>query len=91
MKCLDFFIFTQLCRYLITNFYIYIGPPQDTEDPVGPYPVIVKRGEQIVPVVQAYAFTKYLGKLILTFNTENRLINAVGGPILLDQTIPQGN
>lgn len=80
-----------LLKYLMTYFYIYVGPPQDTEDPVGPYPIIIKRGEQIVPVVQAYAFTKYLGKLILTFNTENRLINAVGEPILLDQTIPQGN
>lgn len=72
-------------------FCIYIGPPQDTENPVGPYPVIVNRGEQIVPVVQAYAFAKYLGKLILTFDTENHLISAVGGPILLDQTVPQSN
>lgn len=58
--------------------------------PVGPYPVIEKRGDRIVPVVQAYAFTKYLGKLILTFNGEKRLVSAVGGPILLDQTVPQG-
>jgi len=43
-----------------------------------------------VPVVQAYAFTKYLGKLVLTFNSQKRLISAVGGPIFLDQTIPQG-
>lgn len=43
-----------------------------------------------MPVVQAYGFTKYLGKLVLTFNGENRLINAVGGPIFLDQTISQG-
>jgi len=40
--------------------------------------------------VQASENAKYLGKLVLTFNSENCLINAVGGPIFLDQTIPQG-
>jgi len=66
------------------------GPPQDVEKPAGPYPVIEKRGAQIVPVVQAYKFAKYLGKLVLTFDSEKRLVSAVGGPILLDQTVPQG-
>lgn len=40
--------------------------------------------------MQAYAFAKYLGKLVLTFNDQKRLISAVGGPIFLDQTIPEG-
>lgn len=70
---------------------LLIGTAQDTETPVGPYPIIEKRGGRIVPVVQAYAFAKYLGKLVLTFDSENRLISAVGGPILLDKSIPQGN
>lgn len=52
--------------------------------------MIEKRGEQIVPVVQAYALAKYLGKLVLTFNSEKQLVSAVGGPILLDQTVSQG-
>jgi len=68
---------------------LFSGTPQDTEQPSGPYPIIERRGEQIVPVVQAYAFTKYLGKLVLTFNSQKRLTSAVGGPIFLDQTIPQ--
>lgn len=72
-----------------SHSYLNSGLPQDDEMPVGPYPVIEKRGEQIVPVVQAYAFTKYLGKLVLTFDGKNRLVSAVGGPILLDQTVPQ--
>ncbi|XP_026816651.1 protein 5NUC-like [Rhopalosiphum maidis] len=72
-----------------SHSYLYSGPPQDTETPVGPYPVIEKRGEQIVPVVQAYALCKYLGKLVLTFNSEKRLVSAVGAPIFLDQTVPQ--
>eukprot|EP00102_Acyrthosiphon_pisum_P026664 XP_016663874.1 PREDICTED: protein 5NUC isoform X2 [Acyrthosiphon pisum] len=72
-----------------SHSYLISGPPQDEETPVGPYPVIEKRGEQIVPVVQAYAFAKYLGKLVLTFDKEKRLVSAAGGPILLDQTVPQ--
>ncbi|KAL5239248.1 hypothetical protein ACI65C_006658 [Semiaphis heraclei] len=72
-----------------SHSYLNSGPPQDDETPVGPYPVIEKRGERIVPVVQAYAFGKYLGKLVLTFNGEKRLVSAVGSPILLDQTVPQ--
>lgn len=70
---------------------MYKGPPQDTESPVGPYPVIVKRDKQIVPVVQAYTSAKYLGKLVLTFDSDKHLISAVGEPILLDQNIPKGN
>ncbi|CAI6372865.1 unnamed protein product [Macrosiphum euphorbiae] len=72
-----------------SHSYLISGPPQDEETPVGPYPVIEKRGEQIVPVVQAYAFAKYLGKLVLTFDRKKRLVSAVGGPILLDRTVPQ--
>ncbi|CAH1733426.1 unnamed protein product [Aphis gossypii] len=72
-----------------SHSYLNSGPQQDDQIPVGPYPVIEKRGDQIVPVVQAYAFCKYLGKLVLTFDSEKRLISAVGGPILLDQTVPQ--
>lgn len=71
-------------------FCICTGPKQDTEIPAGPYPVVEKRDGQIVPVVQAYAFAKYLGKLVLTFDGQNRLTSAVGEPILLDHTVPQG-
>lgn len=83
-------IYTITTGYTTPHYSIYIGPQQDDQIPVGPYPVIEKRGDQIVPVVQAYAFCKYLGKLVLTFDSEKRLISAVGGPILLDQTVPQG-
>lgn len=80
-------------RYVVVmqlSTYIFTGPSQDTEIPVTPYPLIVNRGEKIVPIVQVYKDAKYLGKLVLTFDEENRLIDAVGAPIFLDQTIPQG-
>lgn len=50
----------------------------------------MNRGEKIVPVVQAFKNAKYLGKLVLTFDEKTCLINAIGEPIFLDHSIPQG-
>ncbi|MEY4984210.1 MAG: hypothetical protein RIR62_2476 [Pseudomonadota bacterium] len=51
----------------------------------GPYPTWVTRGEgDLVPVVQAYAYSKYLGHLELTFDDAGRLVHAGGDTILLD-------
>ena len=43
-----------------------------------------------VPVVQAYAFGKYLGYLKVTFDEAGNVVTAVGNPILMDSSIPQG-
>lgn len=49
-----------------SHTFLYSGPTPDAETPAGPYPVMVKRADgSEVPVVQAYAFTKYLGFLHL--------------------------
>lgn len=62
----------------------------DTEPIEGPYPTYVtqKSGKKI-PVVQLYAFTKYIGKLLLKFNSEGDLISFTGFPIILNSTIPE--
>ena len=57
------------------------------EDPdaAGPYPVMVANlqgGE--TPIVQAYAYSKYLGEITLTFDESGAVTAAEGGPILLD-------
>ena len=44
-----------------------------------------------VPVVQAYAFGKYLGNLKVTFDDNGEVVATSGQPILLDSKIPQGN
>lgn len=49
-----------------SHTFLYTGTPPDAEVPVSTYPVIVQRGGRQVPVVQAYAFTKYLGYLHLS-------------------------
>lgn len=43
-----------------------------------------------VPVVQAFAFGKYLGYLKVTFNDGGHVMRWTGNPILLNSSIPQG-
>lgn len=58
---------------------------------MGDYPFMVKSedGRQ-VPVVQAYAFGKYLGNLTVTFDHAGNVVKSSGNPILLDSSVPQG-
>ncbi|XP_051954250.1 5'-nucleotidase [Xyrauchen texanus] len=71
-----------------TNTFLYTGTAPSTEVPVGPYPFMVKSedGRQ-VPVVQAYAFGKYLGFLKVTFDSNGDVVKSSGNPILLDSSI----
>uniref|UniRef100_A0AAQ5X2H6 5'-nucleotidase n=1 Tax=Amphiprion ocellaris TaxID=80972 RepID=A0AAQ5X2H6_AMPOC len=73
-----------------TNTFLYTGTPPSFEVPAGPYPFMVKSedGRQ-VPVVQAYAFGKYLGHLKVTFDDAGNVVRSTGNPILLDSSIPQ--
>ncbi|MBO9451387.1 5'-nucleotidase C-terminal domain-containing protein [Tropicibacter sp. R16_0] len=49
----------------------------------GPYPTMV--GD--VPVVQAYAYSKFLGEITLTFDDAGNVTSAEGEPILLDASV----
>ncbi|MXQ09605.1 multifunctional 2',3'-cyclic-nucleotide 2'-phosphodiesterase/5'-nucleotidase/3'-nucleotidase [Alphaproteobacteria bacterium GH1-50] len=51
----------------------------------GPYPERMNG----VPIVQAYAFGKYLGELQLTFDDGGNVIEAVGEPILIDASVAE--
>ncbi len=54
----------------------------------GPYPTMVKGAEGVeVPVATAYAYGKYLGHLVLTWNDAGKLIKAEGAPVLLDASV----
>lgn len=67
------------------------GNPPSTEVPAGPYPYMVKSDDgRNVPVVQAFAFGKYLGYLKVTFDDVGTVIKADGNPILMDSSITQG-
>jgi 5'-nucleotidase len=54
----------------------------------GPYPVLVQNpaGKQ-VPIVQAYAYGKYLGELEIVFDDDGNVTSANGNPILLDVSV----
>lgn len=73
-----------------TNTFLYSGKSPSTEEKMGDYPwVVTQRSGKQVPVVQAYAFGKYLGKLTLSFDERGEVVSWSGNPILLDGTIPQ--
>lgn len=67
------------------------GAPPSQEIPAGPYPFMVRSDDgRAVPVVQAYAFGKYLGHLKVTFDDEGNVVASSGNPILLNSSIPEG-
>ncbi|XP_065212271.1 snake venom 5'-nucleotidase-like [Planococcus citri] len=78
-----------------TNTFLYSPPdkPPSIEKPEERYPLIVKQsdGNKEVPVVQAFAFTKYLGKLWITFddNGNYKSVRPESNPMLLDHTKPE--
>jgi 5'-nucleotidase len=54
----------------------------------GAYPTWVDGPEgSLVPVVQAYAYGKYLGHLVLTFDDAGKLTHAQGDALLLDASV----
>ncbi len=54
----------------------------------GPYPVIVANPDgQDVPIVQAYAYGKFLGEVDVTWDDDGNLLEAKGEPILLDASV----
>ena len=68
--------------------------PPSKEAIDGQYPTLITQPGmkgKIVPVVQAYAYTKYLGHLKLTFDNSGDLIHTEGKPILLSQSYPEGD
>ncbi|CAM5131846.1 unnamed protein product [Natator depressus] len=73
-----------------TNTFLYTGLPPSSEMPAGNYPFLVESDDgRQVPVVQAYAFGKYLGYLNVTFDDQGKVISTSGNPILLNSSIPE--
>lgn len=72
--------------------FIGAGKAPDADVPSGPYPFWVKQSNtnKRVPVVQAYCYTKYLGKLWIEFDEAGEVTRSYGNPILLDSHLGQG-
>ncbi|XP_076763675.1 apyrase [Xylocopa sonorina] len=74
-----------------SHTFLYTGPPPFIDQPEDKYPVVViqEKTNRKVPIVQAAAFTKYLGNLTVRFDKEGEVIDWEGNPILLDHSIEQ--
>ncbi|TRY64203.1 hypothetical protein TCAL_04631 [Tigriopus californicus] len=73
-----------------THSFLYTGPEPSTEKPSGPYPTIVMQDNgRKVPVIQAYAYTKYLGHFKVNFDDEGEVTTWTGSPMLLDNRFAQ--
>ncbi|XP_022910616.2 protein 5NUC-like [Onthophagus taurus] len=73
-----------------TNTFLWNGVEPDKEKAEDAYPAeVVQKSGKIVPVVQAYAYTKYLGKLSVNFDRNGVLKTFRGQPIFIDESVPQ--
>lgn len=51
----------------------------------GPYPTVVNG----VQIVQAYAYGKFLGELNVTFDDDGNVLEAVGEPLIMDNSVTE--
>ena len=82
-----------LLREIPTCLLQILAPIPGPDKPSGPYPTIVlnKSGDKVL-VVQASAYTKYLGNLTVFFDNFANVVGWDGAPIFLDDNnIHSGN
>ncbi|XP_015438966.1 PREDICTED: apyrase-like [Dufourea novaeangliae] len=74
-----------------SHTFLYTGPPPFIDTPEDEYPVVVvqENTKRTVLIVQAAAFTKYLGNLTVWFDGKGEVVDWDGNPILLDYSIQQ--
>ena len=81
-----------------SHSFLYTGEPPSNDIPKGDYPTMVTQDNgKVVPVVQAFWGTKYLGYIKLSFNENGEMSswstkwnNTWNAPILLDGSHEQG-
>ncbi|XP_033229665.1 uncharacterized protein LOC117181210 [Belonocnema kinseyi] len=74
-----------------SHTFLYTGNKPYSDVPEDTYPVVVKQKEssRTVLIVQAAAFTRYIGNLTVRFDSEGEVIEWEGNPILLDHSIEE--
>ncbi|XP_066994562.2 apyrase [Anabrus simplex] len=69
---------------------LYTGTPPGGDVAADVYPVMVRQSSgRLVAIVQAGAYSKWLGNLTAWFDEQGELVAAEGNPILLDKNIQQ--
>ncbi|KAK5641699.1 hypothetical protein RI129_010246 [Pyrocoelia pectoralis] len=72
-----------------SHTFLWNGKEPDLDIPEGRYPTYIEQvGGKTVPVVQAYAFTKYMGRFEVIFNDDGDIVDCHGEPQLLNNTVP---
>lgn len=58
----------------------------------GPYPTLVTQpgSKRTVPVVQAFAYTKYLGRFKMKFDDDGEMVDWSGEPKIMDSSVQRG-
>ncbi|KAK3608407.1 hypothetical protein CHS0354_035407 [Potamilus streckersoni] len=75
-----------------SHTFLYSGPQPSWEPIEGPYPtVVVQEDGRKVPVVTAFAWGKYLGRIDVTFDANGTALNWTGNPMLLNNSVEQDN
>lgn len=73
-----------------SHSFLYTGTPPSGDYPVDSYPVIVEQpGGHKVLIVQAYAYSKYVGNITVWFDEQGEYTAWEGSPILLDKSVPE--
>lgn len=70
---------------------LYSGPLPNNDQPEDKYPVVVtqKNTKRTVLIVQAAAYTRYLGNLTVWFDEKGEVVDWDGNPIFLDSSVEQ--
>ncbi|CAB0040152.1 unnamed protein product [Trichogramma brassicae] len=76
----------------VIDQYLISGKPSfNNDEPADDYPVVVQQqdSKRTVLIVQAGAYTKYLGNLTVWFDSKGEVADWEGAPIYLDSSIEQ--
>ncbi|XP_065353925.1 apyrase-like [Cloeon dipterum] len=73
-----------------SHTFLYTGTPPSNETPEGEYPTVVTQaaGHKCL-IVQAKAFSKYLGVLEVDFDAAGEVLSWTGNPVLLDASVAE--
>ncbi|VVC28331.1 Calcineurin-like phosphoesterase domain, ApaH type,Metallo-dependent phosphatase-like,5'- [Cinara cedri] len=73
-----------------SHTFLYSGKQPSIEKPYGPYPFYVTNVKnKPIPILQAYANTKYFGKVELRFDSNGVLVNINGEPMIMDHNVKE--
>ncbi|XP_020804965.1 apyrase isoform X2 [Drosophila serrata] len=69
---------------------LYTGTPPSGSTPAGPYPteVVHSSGHRVL-IVQASAYARYVGNLVVYFDDNGDVLDFEGSPLYMDQTVPE--